>query len=60
MKILQAQEVSKMYTIGERQIIVLDNVSFGVNNGEFLVVNGSSGSASRFESGASGVSDPKK
>jgi putative ABC transport system ATP-binding protein len=48
-----------MYTIGERQIIVLDNVSFGVNNGEFLVVNGSSGSGkSTLLSLMSGLDNP--
>jgi len=58
-KILQAQEVSKTYTIGERQITVLDNVSFGVNNGEFLVVNGSSGSGkSTLLSLMSGLDNP--
>ena len=59
MKILQAQEVSKTYTIGERQITVLDNVSFVVNNGEFLVVNGSSGSGkSTLLSLMSGLDNP--
>jgi putative ABC transport system ATP-binding protein len=58
-KILQAQEVSKTYTIGERQITVLDNVSFVVNNGEFLVVNGSSGSGkSTLLSLMSGLDNP--
>jgi putative ABC transport system ATP-binding protein len=48
-----------MYTIGERQITVLDNVSFGVNNGEFLVVNGSSGSGkSTLLSLMSGLDNP--
>ena len=59
MKILQAQDVSKTYTIGERQITVLDNVSFVVNNGEFLVVNGSSGSGkSTLLSLMSGLDNP--
>ena len=59
MRILQAQEVSKTYTIGERQITVLDNVSFVVNNGEFLVVNGSSGSGkSTLLSLMSGLDNP--
>jgi len=58
-KILQAQEISKTYTIGERQITVLDNVSFVVNNGEFLVVNGSSGSGkSTLLSLMSGLDNP--
>ncbi len=44
MNILEAKGVTKTYTIGDRQIRVLDNVSFSVSNSEFLVINGSSGS----------------
>ena len=59
MKILQAQDVSKTYTIGDRQITVLDDVSFVVNSGEFLVVNGSSGSGkSTLLSLMSGLDNP--
>jgi putative ABC transport system ATP-binding protein len=42
--ILEAQNVTKTYTIADQKVSVLDNVSFAVNNGEFLVINGSSGS----------------
>lgn len=44
MKILEAREVTKRYTIGEREIPVLDNVSISVGDGEFVVVEGRSGS----------------
>lgn len=44
MTILEAQQLTKIYTIEERQITVLDDVSFTVEPGEFLVVKGSSGS----------------
>ena len=44
MNILAAQQVTKTYTIEERQIPVLDNISLTVSTAEFLVVEGSSGS----------------
>jgi putative ABC transport system ATP-binding protein len=44
MSIIEAQQVTKTYTIGERQIPVLDNISLTVSAAEFLVVEGSSGS----------------
>ena len=44
MNIIEAQQVTKTYTIGERQIPVLDNISLTVSTAEFLVVKGSSGS----------------
>uniref|UniRef100_C6E966 Sigma 54 interacting domain protein n=1 Tax=Geobacter sp. (strain M21) TaxID=443144 RepID=C6E966_GEOSM len=44
MTILQSQEVSKSYRIGNRLIKVLDSVSLTVETGEFLVVKGESGS----------------
>lgn len=44
MKILEARHVSKTYTIGSREIRVLDDVSFHADSGEFVVVQGSSGS----------------
>ncbi len=44
MNIIEAQQVTKTYTIGERQIPVLDNISLTVSAAEFLVVEGSSGS----------------
>jgi len=44
MNIIAARQVTKTYTIGERQIPVLDNISLTVSTAEFLVVKGSSGS----------------
>ena len=44
MNILEAREITKRYTIGDRQVPVLDGVSLTVMNGEFVVVEGRSGS----------------
>jgi len=44
MPVVEAKNITKTYTIGDRQIHVLDDVSLGVAEGEFLVVEGSSGS----------------
>ena len=44
MTILRADNVSKNYRIGSREIKVLDDVSLDVSAGEFLVVKGESGS----------------
>ena len=44
MPILEARNVSKSYSIDGRPITVLDDVSFTVAAGEFLVVRGVSGS----------------
>jgi len=44
MNIVEAKEVTKAYSIGDREIPVLDNVSLAVTEGEFLVVEGNSGS----------------
>ncbi len=44
MPVVEARDITKTYTIGEREIRVLDNVSLSVSEGEFLVVEGSSGS----------------
>ena len=44
MTILEAQNLTKTYTIDTRTITVLDDVSFTVEPGEFLAVMGSSGS----------------
>jgi putative ABC transport system ATP-binding protein len=44
MPIVEARNITKTYTIGEREICVLDDVSLSVAAGEFLVVAGSSGS----------------
>ena len=43
-EILEANNISKTYTIGNRRITVLDDVSLSVGRGEFLVVEGESGS----------------
>jgi len=42
--ILEAKNVSKTYTIEDRQLCVLDNVSLAIDGGEFAVIQGSSGS----------------
>jgi putative ABC transport system ATP-binding protein len=44
MPVVEARNVTKIYTIAEREIRVLDNVSLSVAPGEFLVIEGSSGS----------------
>lgn len=44
MKILEAQNISKIYTIEDRQISVLNDVTFSVGDGEFVVIKGTSGS----------------
>lgn len=44
MSILEAQNVSRTYRIGGREIRVLDDVSLSVAAGEFLVIQGASGS----------------
>ncbi len=44
MNMLEAHSISKTYTIGNRSITVLDDVSLAVAQGEFLVVGGESGS----------------
>ncbi|MEM7346035.1 MAG: ABC transporter ATP-binding protein [Chloroflexota bacterium] len=58
-KIIEAEQVTKTYTIGEQAVRVLDDVSFSVTNGEFLVINGSSGSGkSTLLSLLSGLDNP--
>jgi putative ABC transport system ATP-binding protein len=42
--VLEAIEVTKVYSIGDRRIPVVDRVSLAVREAEFLVVEGSSGS----------------
>ena len=44
MPIVEARDITKTYTIGDREICVLNDVSISVSEGEFLVVAGSSGS----------------
>lgn len=42
--ILEARDLVKSYTVGERHLTVIDGVSLSVASGEFLVVTGPSGS----------------
>lgn len=42
--VVEARNISKNYTIGDRDVCVLDDVSLAVAEGEFLVIEGSSGS----------------
>lgn len=44
MAILETHEVTKIYTIGERKIVILDDISLTLEAGEFIVISGSSGS----------------
>jgi putative ABC transport system ATP-binding protein len=44
MSLLQAHRITKQYTLDDRTITVLDNVSLSVDPGEFVVISGSSGS----------------
>ena len=44
MNVLEAVSVTKVYSIGDRRIPVVDRVSLSVQASEFLVVDGSSGS----------------
>ncbi len=43
-KILEALELSKYYSVGSKQTVILDKVSLSFNKGEFVVIGGSSGS----------------
>jgi len=61
MNILQAKNLTKTYTIGERQIAVLDNVSIAIEAGEFVAIMGSSGSGkSTLLSLLSGLDHPSR
>lgn len=44
MMLLEARNLTQTYTVGERVLTVLDDVSLTVSEGEFLVIAGSSGS----------------
>ncbi|WP_028582778.1 ABC transporter ATP-binding protein [Desulfogranum japonicum] len=44
MVILEARNISRTYTIGERETQVLKDISLTINAGEFVVIAGSSGS----------------
>ena len=59
--ILEADHVTKSYAIAERQIAVLDDVSFAIEPGEFVVIMGSSGSGkSTLLSILSGLDQPTR
>lgn len=44
MEILKVENLSKVYGKGDNQVKALDNVSFGVENGQFVAIIGPSGS----------------
>jgi len=44
MAMLEAHQISKTYTVDQRVITVLDNISFHIEMGSFVVISGSSGS----------------
>ena len=41
MSVVEARDITKTYSIGDRNIRVLENVSLSVSKGDFLVVAGS-------------------
>ncbi len=42
-KLIEFKNVSKTYTMGEVQIHALEDVSFSINEGEFVIIAGASG-----------------
>lgn len=44
MNILETKGLTKKYRIGERDVVILDNITLTVTRGEFVVISGSSGS----------------
>lgn len=44
MEILKVQNLSKIYGKGETQVKAIDNITFSVNEGEFVAIIGPSGS----------------
>ena len=44
MTILEAIELTKIYTLDDQQILVLDHISLSIEDGEFVVLEGRSGS----------------
>lgn len=44
MPLIEARDISKIYSLGQRRLTVLEGVSLGVQAGEFLVIAGASGS----------------
>jgi putative ABC transport system ATP-binding protein len=61
MTILEAQHITKTYTIGERQVDVLKDISLTIDTGEVVAIVGSSGSGkSTLLSLLSGLDQPTK
>ena len=61
MTILRADKVSKIYTIENQEIRVLNDLSFAVEDGEFIAIKGSSGSGkSTLLSLLSGLDQPSQ
>lgn len=57
--ILKADQITKIYTIDNRDICVLDSISIAIADGEFVVIRGSSGSGkSTLLSLLSGLDNP--
>ncbi|MEG0470317.1 MAG: ATP-binding cassette domain-containing protein, partial [Longicatena sp.] len=44
MEILRVEHLTKVYGTGENQVKALDNVSFSVEQGQFVAIVGASGS----------------
>ena len=44
MEILRVENLSKIYGKGNTKVVALDNVSFSVEQGEFVAIVGASGS----------------
>ena len=44
MALIETREVSKIYPMGTTRLVALDNVSIGINQGEFVAIQGTSGS----------------
>ena len=44
MTVLNVNQLTKKYGVGESEVVALDNVSFSVQKGEFIAIVGASGS----------------
>ena len=44
MEIVKVEKLSKIYGKGDTKVVALDNVSFSINEGEFVAIVGASGS----------------